>query len=106
MTYKMISEYLRMVAQQKPEIISEIAREVQAQCSGLTEVSFEDVVEETNADDKLKKLKCIKDAITDAVKETDFAKIWDEYKRDLEKMFDQIKACKNEANKWEETKYV
>lgn len=103
MTYKIITEYIQAVAQQKPEVVSEIAREVQAQCSGRTEAVFEeDEVEGYNTD----KQTCIKNAITDAVKETDFAKIWEEHKKDLEKLFDQIKACENEPSKWEQTKYV
>lgn len=37
----------------------------------------------------------MKGAITHAVKETNFVKIWDEHKQDLGRLFDQIKACKN-----------
>lgn len=57
-----------------------------------------------SANDVIEKVKCISEAISDAVKETDYEPIWDEYKKELEKLHDKFKACKNEANIWEEIK--
>lgn len=41
------------------------------------------------------RMKCIINAIDDAVKSTDFNKVWEEYKNDLKNLEDRIKDCKN-----------
>lgn len=41
------------------------------------------------------KIKCIAEAIDDAVKNTDFNKVWEEYSKDLANLENRIKDCKN-----------
>lgn len=100
-TYRLITEYLRLVAAQKPVLVSQIVREVQEKCNAYQ--SVEDIldVDEIDLDglDKniLDKLKCISNAITDGLKETDFEQPWDYLKKDLEKLAARLKACKNQS---------
>lgn len=114
-TYRLITEYLRLVAAQKPVLVSQIVREVQEKCNAYQ--SVEDIfdVDEIDLDglDKniLDKLKCISNAITDGLKETDFEQPWDYLKKDLEKLAARLKACKNQSTfleiaKWDFFKEV
>lgn len=43
-------------------------------------------------------MKCIADAITEAVDETEYAAIWADYKKDLKQHHERFEACKNETN--------
>lgn len=101
-TYRLITDYLRLVAAQKPNLVSQIVREVQDKCSAYQ--SVEDIfdVEEIDVDglekNILDKVKCISNAITDGLKETDFEKPWNHLKKDLEKLAERLKACKNQPS--------
>lgn len=99
-TYRLITDYLRLVATQKPLLVSQIVREVQDKCNAYQ--SVEDIfdVDEIDLDglekNILEKLKCISNAITEGLKETDFEKPWNNLKKDLEKLASRLKACRNQ----------
>lgn len=106
-TYKLVTEYIRLAAAENPQVIQEFARQIQARCSGQTYAELMRkfaITDETNGKKSVETIKCITDAINDAVKETDFNQIWEEYKKDLEKLQERIKSCKNESSKWEAAK--
>lgn len=95
-----------MVAETKPEVVAIFAREIQQKCNAqhleiLTEFMGKAV---NDVHDIVEKVKCIKEAISDAVAETEFSKIWEEYKEDLAKHFENLKGCKDESNIWQEIK--
>lgn len=106
-TYKLVTEYIRLAAAENPQIIQEFARQIQAKCSGQTYAELMNkfaIADETDGIKGVEKIKCITEAITDAVSETDFNKIWEEYRKDLEKLHERVKACKSESSKWEAAK--
>ncbi|XP_055306902.1 uncharacterized protein LOC129571162 [Sitodiplosis mosellana] len=110
-TYKLVTEYLQLAAGENPQALQEFARQIQQRCSGQTyaELMAEFAREgetDGNQGNGVEKVKCITEAIGDAVKETDFNKIWEEYKKDLEQLHERVKACKNLPSKWEAAKCV
>lgn len=100
-TYRLITDYIRLVAAQKPVLVTQIVREVQDKCSAYQ--SIEDIfdVDEIDLDGMekniLENFKCISNAITDGLKDTDFEKPWNSLKKDLEKLAARLKACKNQS---------
>lgn len=106
-TYRLVTEYIRLVAAENPQVIQEFIRQIQAKCSGQTYAELMRkfaIADETNGNKGVETIKCITESITDAVKETDFNKIWDEYKNDLDKLQERIKSCKNESSQWDAAK--
>lgn len=86
-TTKLLNEYGRAV--NNPEILREITQEVQKECNGQTVDEID-----AQASKTVEKIKCIAEAITEAVKETDYSKVWEEYKRRVAEKLEQVKACK------------
>lgn len=107
-SYKIINEYLQSIASQNPQIIPTFVSEYRRQCSGAASEAIVDFFEDVNGGAETFKgaehLECISDAITAAVHETDFASVWEGYKKDLEAALERINACKQEENKWEAAK--
>lgn len=98
----MVAEYVKLAVSEKPEIAQDLIQQIQEQCSAQHELAEEEYsIEEFNA---IERLRCIIDATNDAVKETDFQAIWEEYKKDLEQLIERLKDCKNEASPWEQAK--
>lgn len=52
----------------------------------------------------ISKIRCMADAVTAGVKETDFEKKWEVQREDLRKLFYRIESCRNEPNRIEEAK--
>lgn len=101
-TYRLVSEYVKLAVSEKPEIVQDLIQQIQERCSVQNELAEENnSVEEVNA---IERIRCIIEATNDAVKETDFQKIWEEYKKDLEQLLERLKDCKNEASPWEQAK--
>lgn len=103
-TYKLVIEYVRTATAEKPEFANRFVTEFRRNCAATS--SFV-LLESFRKDDDYKNiehLKCIVDATNAAVKETDFEKIWEEYRSDIEKAFQRVKACKTQVNKWEAAK--
>lgn len=50
------------------------------------------------------RVKCISDAISDAIKNTNYQEEWEEYKKNVEKLRNHLKACKNEPTTTEVSK--
>lgn len=96
-TYKLVNEYLQLVAAEKPQVVQEIAREVQRKCSGQAVVRVAMIQAETLKG--IEKIKCITEAINEAVKGSDYSNAWDEYKQQLVEAGERIKACKASSNK-------
>lgn len=96
---RLINEYARVIVAEKPEVLPKIVREVKSKCSG-TQLLDEEFLDMGLNDDIVGKLKCITNAITDALKDTKYSKSWDKLKKDLERVGDRIKACRSD-NYWE-----
>lgn len=105
-----IDRYIREVSAENKKIIPDFIDIAQEKC--FTN-AFADVMNDLNDNgsdsidinaDIGEKLKCIIEAITDAFDQTGYEGIWKEYQKDLEKLHDHIKACKNEPSKWEAAK--
>lgn len=106
-TYKLVTDYIRLAATENPKVIQKFVREIQQRCAGQTYAHLMAEYatgDESKAGNGAAKIKCIFEAINDAVGETDFDKIWRQYKKDLEKLHERIKACKSEPSKWEAAK--
>lgn len=94
---ELVMQYNRLILSHS-EVIEIFTDDVRPTFGNLLGVSnFED-------NRGIQKIRCIADAITAAVKETDFAKKWLEQIEDLQKLFYRIESCKNEPNKFEEAK--
>ncbi|XP_055306879.1 uncharacterized protein LOC129571139, partial [Sitodiplosis mosellana] len=110
-TLQLTNDYIKLANAEKPQIMEEFESQIQQRCSGQTyaELMAEFASEgetDGNQGNGVEKVKCITEAIGDAVKETDFNKIWGEYKKDLEQLHERVKACKNLPSKWEAAKCV
>lgn len=107
-TYRLINEYLRLVATQKPVAVLEIVRQVQLKCNSYQ--WFEELSETDEAAEygivagTLEKLNCMVNAVTEALVGTEFAKPWDNLIKDIQNYMDSIKACKDQPTDWSETK--
>lgn len=101
-TYRLVTEYVRLAVSEKPEIVQDLIQQIQETCSAQTDLAEEDFSIE--ARNPVERLRCIIEAITDAVKETDFQKIWEEYKKDLEQLLERLRGCRNEPSAWEQAK--
>lgn len=107
-TYRLINEYLRLVATQKPVAVLEIVRQVQQKCNAYQ--WFEELSETDEAAEygivtgTLEKLNCMVNAVTEALIGTEFAKPWDKLIKDIRNYMDTIKACKDQPTDWSEAK--
>lgn len=82
-----------MVASPTPQ--NEIKTQDSAVKKDADEIS--NLVEASDSND-LDKIKCIAEAITEAVKGTNYAKAWEEVKKQIAESFEHIKACKTEKS--------
>lgn len=112
-TNALINLHIRTVSAENIKFIPDVTEIIKENCkeNTFTEIWNDLLKEDPENPDPIegeisliKRLKCIGEAITAAVKETDFEGVWDEYKRDLDRLYNRIKACKNESNKWEVVK--
>jgi len=110
-TYRLINEYLREITSKKPAIVNELVHQLQEKCSSYkssTEdlLDLDDLEYDELSNNLLEKLKCYSEAITDGLKETDFAKPWDKLRSDLRKLADRVQACKKQSSLMEIAKCV
>lgn len=107
--YKNLVDYMRLVATENPKVLQDFIRQVNQKCAG---VKVENVLlaegDKPNMSDKLKKivekLKCMSEAISEAVKGTDYEGVFEEIKKDMEKVGERMKACTAESSKLEAAK--
>lgn len=126
--YKSYIEYLQLVAQQNPKVLQDFIRGVQQKCAGQAldlDVLFTEDTEIPEESDKkpakkptkkpakkptkkpskpegiVEKLKCVSKAISKAVKDTDFESNWEMIRKDMDKVGERIKACRDESSKLE-----
>ncbi|XP_055307702.1 uncharacterized protein LOC129571856 [Sitodiplosis mosellana] len=91
----------------KWRLIKEINDKVSAECYEHT--NFNDL--ENEADPSMarnieEKIKCTIEVTSEALKDTDYATIWEETKKELEKLHERIKACKSQASLLEVVKCI
>lgn len=89
-----------MIAPEHPQVVQQIAQEIQKQCSGQTAAKVA-VLLHTETAKNVGKVKCIVESISETVKGTDFSKGWEEYKRQVAEKFEQVKACKSKGSIFE-----
>lgn len=116
-TYRLINEYFRLVAAQKPTVLIQIVSQVQKNCNGQQSLEeYMEIAAESDEFDQLEqyglissaieKLNCIITAITEALLYTEFEKPWANLVEDIQKYIENIRNCKQKPNYLEEAKYV
>lgn len=96
-----MGEYIQMMAAENPKAVQDILRGIQQKCSGqrVPEDEIDFLLKDADEKDIQQRLKCIADAIGDAVKENDFNSIWEQAKRDLKNVGERMKKCRTEQSK-------
>lgn len=95
-TFKIIFVYVRAAIAQNPEVVSKIVQEVPTK---LVRQTFGESLETDTmaiSNKIVAKANCIAEAITDAIKQTDYAHTWDEHKLNLDRLFERILIWKNQ----------
>lgn len=98
-------DLFQIIQESKWGLIKEIKDKVAAECFGdATFFSLDDESEQSVAQKSAEKIKCIISVINEVLKDTDYAPIWEEYKKDLEELHKRIKECKNQSTHIEAAK--
>lgn len=108
-SYRVFNTFMNTVDTENPEALQLYASEYRRKCSASNVEEESELFDEFISDNEYDyrgpdNLRCISNAITDAVHETDFARVWEEYRKDLDAAFERIDASKQELNKWESVK--
>lgn len=103
--YKNYIEYLQLIAQQNPQALQDFIKGVNQKCAGQALDKFDIMFEEPMMSlGIVEKLKCVDNAISQAVKDSDYAYVYEELHKDLEQVANNIKACKTQSNALEKVK--
>jgi len=100
-TSKLIVQYASLAAEQNPYFFLLLVQELQQSC-----VSGVDNFLETNANRALdfEYFKCVLDAISDAVGESEAEEIWTKYQDVLQAIYEQLLNCKNQEKPLQQVK--
>lgn len=106
--YKLITEYIRLATVENPQIGNLFASEYRRSCASIA--SIDELFSLASGESELLQssdhLKCIIETVSEVVAETEVAKLWIKYHKELERSYERIKACKTLSGQWEITKYV
>ncbi|XP_031640925.1 uncharacterized protein LOC116352456 [Contarinia nasturtii] len=107
-TFSIVNEYIKLASAQDATFMADLINQYKESCgaesSGVEMFAVEGVKECVRR--LSKRIKCISEAISDAVKDTSFQKGWEEYKNNLDKLRNHLKACKNEPTTSEAAKCI
>lgn len=98
LTYKLMGNYIGMMATENPKAVQDILRGVQQKCNGRKEDEIDVILKGTNEKDIQAQLKCMTDAISRAIRETDFEAIFEKTKRELMSVGERMKSCRTEQD--------
>lgn len=115
-----------MMAAENPKLIQDIMQGIQTRCGGQkTPDEFDFLLAEEgtgtgteteggdggdggdggngtgtgSGDERVDRLKCMIEAVDDAIKESDFQGVWDQTKQDLNTVVERMEACKTEQTR-------
>lgn len=100
--FRDFTEYVQLVGAQNPKVLQDFIREVNQKCAGG--IRFEEVLLAVESQGVGDIMKCMTEGIRDAVKGTDFEGLFEGIKKDMDRVGDRIKACKDESNKLDAAK--
>jgi len=107
-SFSIVNEYIKLASAQDPTFVPDLINQYKETCgggsSGVEMFAVEGVKECVRR--LSERIKCISEAISDAIKDTDFQKDWEEYKKNLDILRNHLKACKNEPTTSEAAKCI
>lgn len=104
-----MADYIRDMNVKNPKTVKQFVRLVQKECQGqieIEEAEFDFMFEENEGQNPAERIKCMIEAIRDAVKETDYEKIVEKMKQEMEEVGNRMKSCQTEQDRWEAAKWV
>lgn len=102
-----MADYIRDMNVKNPKTVDQFVRLVQKECQGqleIEEAEFDFMFEENEGQNPAERIKCMIEAIRDAVKETDYEKIVEKMKQEMEEVGNRMKSCQTEQDRWEAAK--